>query len=74
LLASYSSALDIEVGGLRTALPLHVLALPFLLAEDGRGGELAEAQLGLQAEQALAALDQLAAAAAGLRYRLRSSG
>ena len=53
--------LDVEHGGLRTTLGLHVAPLPFLLAEDGRGGEPSETQFGLQAEEALAPLDQGAA-------------
>ncbi len=51
--------LDIEVGGLCPARHRDILALALLLAEDGRGREPSELQLRLQAEEALAALDQL---------------
>ena len=50
--------LDVEGVGLRASAHLHVAPLALLLAEDRRGGEPAEAQFGLEAEEALAALDQ----------------
>ena len=60
LVAVVVGYVNLEFGGLRAALGRHVRCLALFLREDGREGEASELHVGLDAEEALAALYQRA--------------